>query len=261
MQLEFIIKNFKPSVVVFVGIFFLPLELVILCKEKNIVVTAWAGDSFGKEQEKFNEYIDFLYVSDSAMLSKADECGFKNHELLQFGYNPKLHFDHDMNRENFINFIGSYTKDRDDIFSYLTDYHLQIEGINWDKLQSHSNKWKIRKRKLNQTEVVNIYNLTIGTLNVAQKENVVNMVNMRTFEAIASGSCILNDYVKDIELCFEPNKEILVYKNTDELLEFVPKVLSDKKYVKNIVQSGMKRMQSSGYTYKDRAKYILSKII
>jgi len=260
MQLESIIKNFRPTVVVFVGIFFIPIELVILCKEKNIIVTAWAGDSFGHDQEKFKPYIDFLYVSDSAMLNKADEIGFENNKLLQFGYNPKLHFNYKKNRDSFINFIGSYTQDRDDIFSYLTNYNLQIEGIKWDKLKSHSSKWKVRNRKLNQSEVADIYNSTVGTLNVAQKENVVNMVNMRTFEAIASGSCILNDYVEDIELCFEPNKEILVYRNIDELLEFIPKVLTDKKYVEYIVQNGIRRMEKSGYSYKDRAKYILSNI-
>lgn len=259
-QLEMIIKKFKPTVAFFVGVFFLPLELAAVCKEHNIATAAWAGDSFGIEQESFKEYIDYLYVSDSAMLSKAQEIGFDNYELLQFGFNSMLHKDYNLKRDNYINFIGSYTKERDEIFSNLADYNLRIEGIKWDKLKCSSDKWIVRNRKLDQQEVVKIYNSTIATLNVAQKTNVVNTVNMRTFEAIACGSCILNDYVKDIELCFEPGKEILVYNNEDELLELTQKILSDDKFVKNIVNNGKLRMQKSDYTYKNRANQILSKI-
>ena len=40
---------------------------------------------------------------------------------------------------------------------------------------------------------------------------------MRSFEAIASGGCLLQDYVKDIEINFEINKNILVYNNIEEL--------------------------------------------
>lgn len=260
LQLESIIKSFKPTVVVFVGIFFLPLELAAICKEHNITVTAWAGDSFGIEQKAFKNYIDFLYVSDSAMLQKAQEIGFKNYELLQFGFNPNLHKDYGLKRDNYINFIGSYTKERDEIFSNLVDYNLRNEGIKWDKLSCSSDKWIVKNRKLDQKEVVQIYNSTIATLNVAQIDNVINMVNMRTFEATACGSCMLNDNVKDIELCFEPGKEILVYKNKDELLELTQKILSDQEFVKTIVKNGKLRMEKSGYSYKDRANHILSKI-
>ena len=260
LQLESIIKRFKPTVVVFVGIFFLPVELAAVCKSHNIIVAAWAGDSFGTEQKIFKNYIDFLYVSDTAMLPKAKEIGFANYELLQFGFNPMLHSDYNLKRDNYINFIGSYTKERDEIFSNLVDYNLRIEGIKWDKLRCSSDKWIVRNRKLDQKEVVKIYNSTIATLNVAQKDNVINMVNMRTFEATACGSCMINDNVKDIELCFEPGKEILVYKNKEELLELTQKVLSDKGFVKDIVENAKTRMQKSGYSYKDRANYILSKI-
>lgn len=260
LQLTDYIKNFKPTVVFFVGVFFLPVELLALCKEKNVRVAAWAGDAFGEEKREFKNYIDYLYVSDSALLEVSKKIGFNSVELLQFGYNPKLHFDYQQKRDNYINFIGSFTKERDEIFSYLTDYNLHIEGINWDKLTCHSDKWIVKNGKLNQKEVVGIYNSTISTLNVAQKDNVINMVNMRTFEAIASGSCMLNDYVKDIELCFEPNKEILVYKNKDELLELTQKVLHDRKFVDTIVKNGIHRMKNDGYSYKEKANYILSKI-
>jgi spore maturation protein CgeB len=259
-QLEDTIKRFKPDLVVFVGIFFIPIQLVQVCKENQLITAGWAGDAFGELQSSYSDFLDFLYVSDSALLSIANKIGFKNVELLQFGYNPQLHYDYNKTRTNYINFIGSYTKQRDEIFSYLKDYNLRIEGVNWDKLVSSSNKWIVNNQKLDQKKVVDIYNSTIATLNVAQKDNVINMVNMRTFEAIASGSCMLNDYVKDIELCFEPNKEILVYKNKDELLELAHKILNDKDYARNIAKNGINRIQKDGYSYKHRTKTMIDSI-
>ena len=80
---------------------------------------------------------------------------------------------------------------------------------------------------------------------------------MRTFEAIACGSCLLNDNVKDLEFCFEPNKEILVYNTPEELHELTCKVFQDSTYAKNIAQNGYKRIIGSRYSYKDRALSIL----
>ena len=83
------------------------------------------------------------------------------------------------------------------------------------------------------------------------------MVNMRTFEAIACGSCLLNDNIKDLEFCFEPNKEILVYNSLEELNELTCKIFQDNTYGRQIAQNGYKRLLGSPYSYKDKALQIL----
>ena len=259
-QLNDILKLFKPDLVVFVGVFFIPFELIALCKDKNYCTIGWAGDAFGEHQSIYKNYLDFLYVSDSALVDIANHMGFNNVQLLQFGYNPNLHKDYMNKRSNYINFIGSYTKQRDEIFSQLINYNLHIEGINWDKLTSKSTKWIVKNNKLDQKKVVDIYNSTIATLNVAQKDNVINMVNMRTFEATACGSCMINDYVKDIELCFEPNKEIVVYHNNEELIELSNKVLNDKVFRDTIIKNAKNRIEKDGYSYKHRAEVMLDNL-
>jgi len=125
-------------------------------------------------------------------------------------------------------------------------------------LHDVSNKWKIYNRKISQKKLVQIYNTTVTTLNVSQKQNVINMVNMRTFESVACGSCLLNDYVKDIDLCFEPGKEILIYNNNDELKYLSEKIVKDIKFVKKIVKNAQEKLKNSKYTYKDRVIEILS---
>lgn len=256
------IKTFKPTLVVFVGAFFIPYELFALCKENNIYTAGWVGDSFGEDKKNnlsinYIPFIDNLYVSDSALVATAKNLGFKETHFLQFGYNSKLHTNKNLYRRETINFIGSFTQERNIAFQSLKNNHLEIYGTHWNQLDPISYKWKIKNQKINQKEVVHIYNTTLATLNVAQKSNIINMVNMRTFEAIACGSCLINDNVKDIELCFDPNKEILIYETLEELEELSYKVLQDTKYANQIAKAGYNRIVKSHYSYKDRALQIL----
>ena len=254
------IKEFIPDIAIFVGAFFTTIELFALCKEKNIVTIGWVGDKFSNQKSEYSKFIDYLFVSDSAFLDMAKQIGFKDVDLLQFGYDHALHTNKNLKRENAINFVGSYTKDRDLTFQHIDNYHMKIYGTKWDKLSYISPSWDISNKKISQKDVVNVYNSTLATLNVAQKENIINMVNMRTFEATACGGCLISDYVKDIELCFEPSKEILVYKNLDELEDIVDRISKDNNFAKAIAKNGEKRVKKSNYRYKERIKTMIEKL-
>lgn len=256
-ELEEKIEIFKPTLVLFVGAFFVPYELFALCKQKKIMTTGWVGDLFNEDKKKYIPFIDKLYVSDSAFLALAQNFGFKEVHFLQFGYNATLHLNLELQRRNAINFIGSYTKERDVTFQSLTNCDFEIYGSHWEKLSQIDSQWQVSNKKIDQKQVVSIYNATLATLNVAQKSNIINMVNMRTFEAIACGSCLINDNIKDLELCFEPEKEILVYNTLEELNELAHKVFQDSTYAKRIAQNGYKRLLKSPYSYKDKALQIL----
>lgn len=256
-ELEGKIKIFNPTLVLFVGAFFVPHELFALCKEKKIMTAGWVGDLFDEDKKKYIPFVDKLYVSDSAFISLAQNLGFKEAHFLQFGYNPALHVNLEQQRRNAINFIGSYTKERDVAFQALANCNFEIYGSHWEKLSQLGTQWKVSNKKIDQNKVVSIYNATLTTLNVAQKSNIINMVNMRTFEAIACGSCLINDHVKDLEFCFEPGKEILVYATLEELNELTCKVFKDNFYAKQIAQNGYKRLLGSRCSYKDKALQIL----
>ena len=56
---------------------------------------------------------------------------------------------------------------------------------------------------------------------------------MRTFEVSVTITLLINDYRDGIENLFNIEKEILVYKNIDELIEILEKL---KKIQKNFTQ-------------------------
>lgn len=80
---------------------------------------------------------------------------------------------------------------------------------------------------------------------------------MRTFEAIACGSCIITDNMKDINYCFEINKEILVYNNMNELMEILNKLEKDRNFIGNIAKNGYLRIMKDDNTYKSKMQLVI----
>lgn len=120
--------------------------------------------------------------------------------------------------------------------------------------------WKIQNKKISPSLLSTIYNTTLLSINIKQAENVSNGVNMRTFETLACGNCILTDYVSDITLCFEPNKEILTYNSIEELIVLLEKCFYNKNFVQSILMNAQKRLDSSSYSYKDRMEYVIKNL-
>lgn len=252
------IKKFKPELIIFISGFFIPVELYKIAKKHNVKIASWIGDKFGENAKIYIPYIDKLYLSDTGLLDIAKQIEFKDYSFLQFGYNNLIHKNYEKNRNEFMNFVGSYTRERNNIFMKLHDYKLHLEGINWHKLDSISKNWIVNKGKISQEKVVDIYNTTRATLNIGQNRNIINMVNMRTFEAIASGSCVISDNLKDLEYCFEPGKEVLIYNNIYELIEILNKASQDSDYLKDIALNGYNRITKDNMTYKSKIEFIIN---
>ncbi|MEA1914884.1 MAG: glycosyltransferase, partial [Campylobacterota bacterium] len=160
-------------------------------------------------------------------------------------------------RRDSTNFIGSYTQQREEILIKLESADLELYGLKWNKLHRRPQNWRISTNMVDYKKLIDIYNSTVSSINISQIQNVSNGVNMRIFETVACGSCLITDNLKDLELCFEPNKEVLVYNDTDELLELIQKVNNDKKFASSIVHNAQQRIQNSKYTYKDRTQYMI----
>jgi spore maturation protein CgeB len=252
------IKSFQPDLIMVVSAFFIPLELYEIAQSHNIPIAAWAGDKFGDDALAYQPFINKFYASDTALVSIAEKMSFSGSELLQFGYNKSLHNDQQLPRSNQFNFVGSFTKERDEVFKNLTDYPLVIKGSGWNNLSSVGSKWIVQNTTVSPKQLTSLYNTTMATLNVAQLNNVINMVNMRTFEAIACGSCMINDNVGDLSLCFEPGKEVLVYNSIEELTDICAKITKEPSFASKIAKNGIKRLHESGYGYDEKAQKIMT---
>jgi spore maturation protein CgeB len=69
--------------------------------------------------------------------------------------------------------------------------------------------------------------------------------NMRMFEVTGVGSCLLTDHKKNIREFFEPDFEVVTYKNIDEAIEKIKWLVANPKQCNSIAQEGQKRTLKS----------------
>ena len=83
--------------------------------------------------------------------------------------------------------------------------------------------------------------------------------NMRLFETTGLGTLLLTDNKKNINELFEPDKEIIVYKNYYEAAEKIKYLLNNPQKAKEIALAGQKRTFKD-HTYLNRAKILVNEI-
>lgn len=250
------IKKFQPDLIIVISPFMFN-EKVFECFDNfsNIVKCAWIGDRFTTSHKNIADKFDHLFYTDSFFLEEGKTFDFPNGSYLPLAVNENRFFDKNQKREERLLFIASYTKQRMEFLKQINSIDLKLIGAKWQKEYLKKNTEYIDKN-ININQVVDEYNLSQFILNIKHEHNVVNGLNMRTFEAIASGGCLLQDYVKDIEINFEINKDILVYNNIEELNELILKMRKDKLIMNNLIKNG-KELVLEKHTYKNRVNKIL----
>jgi len=250
------IESFQPDLIIVVSPFMFN-EKIFECFDKfdNIIKYAWIGDRFSSHHKNIANKFDQLFVTDSAFVDDCISFDFPTAIYLPLAVNQKIFYDKKLYRNNNLLFIASYTKQRQELLNQIDSIDMKLVGSKWDEKQLLKNITYINKN-ISIDDVAEAYNKSKFILNIKHEHNVMNGLNMRTFEAISAGGCLLQDYVSDVELNFEIDKDILVYKNLEELNYLIEKLQKDKEFYKNIISYGEK-LVSAKHTYNQRIESML----
>lgn len=81
-------------------------------------------------------------------------------------------------------------------------------------------------------------------------------LNMRVFEAIATGKCLLTDEIPTLLELFEPNKHLVTFTSIDEAIDKAKWLLANDDVRNDIAQNGLKEILAK-HTYNHRTLEIL----
>ncbi|MCZ2223422.1 MAG: glycosyltransferase [Chitinophagales bacterium] len=154
-------------------------------------------------------------------------------------------------------FLGNPDKQRATFINSLLDKGVQIDlyGNSWNKFIHSTNAtifdavygkdfWKILRKYRVQLNIMRVHNPTSH--------------NMRSFEIPSIGGVMLAPDTEDHRTYFTPNEEIFLYKSIDECVEKIRTILNTSVQDINIVRDKARAKSISlGYSYKDRAAYIV----
>lgn len=113
-----------------------------------------------------------------------------------------------------------------------------------------SNNWKYHPELSYYDDLPNFYPCSKINFNCTSKQ-MKGAVNQRVFDVPACNGFLLTDHRKQISELFEPEKEIIFYRQPDEIPELAKRYLKDEKARNTIVQAARKRILAE-HTYEKR---------
>lgn len=252
------IKSFNPDMILVISPFGMNEKVFESFDILNtkVLKLAWIGDLFGSQHKNIADYFDKLYCTDTHFLDLAMKYDFPNAVYLPLAVDETVFYNMNMERSNKLLFIGAYTNQRADVINSITNMKIKLIGPSWDTLNKNID---YNNKIINTQQVVQEYNNVNFVLNMKHEHNVVNGLNMRSFEVPACGTCLIQDYVKDIEYNFDQKEEILVYHSIEELNELLAKTDKDKGLLKKVMMNGYKRVINK-HTYNHRVNKIIEDI-
>lgn len=155
------------------------------------------------------------------------------------------------------NFPGVLT-----IYSYEPHFAKSIENM---REKGFLNEVEIEKYKKcykgflkDEKHLAAAYHRADIILNITLEQGFSSM-NSRVLEALATGSFLITDYVKDTAKYFEEGKDLVMYRNIEELLELIKKYL-DAPAAKNKIRGNALEKIKQNHTLLSKAKAILKVI-
>ncbi len=255
-HIESKIFTFKPDIIFVISPFLLGNEVINSIEKYNCYKIAWIGDRFGEHHKKIADLFDKLYFTDTGFINIAKKYNFPPSKYLPLAFNDNIFTNSSKNikKEERLIFVGAYTKKRAQILNNIRYKNIEVYGPSWkNKLNKEI---KVYNYKIDIYQLANLYKNSKYVLNIKHEHNIINGLNMRTFEAIASKSCLLQDYVKDVENNFEINKDIIIYRDINELNDIIKTLENNNKLYNKIVENGyIKNLKNN--TYKNRISTIL----
>lgn len=183
-----------------------------------------------------------------------------NSEVLPFGHSLLYENMQINSLRNGVKFIGAFDLDRFNILNKLNVNNLQIYGDDkWGKFKSIKGKSDYYKnRKLYGDDFISEIQSSNSVINILRKQNIVeDSHNMRTFEVPALGGVLISNYTEEQASFYEPEKEMLYFKDVDELNSKIEFLIHSPKNVNIISRNAFLRSKKSNYSYYHRSLQLI----
>jgi 2-polyprenyl-3-methyl-5-hydroxy-6-metoxy-1,4-benzoquinol methylase/Tfp pilus assembly protein PilF len=212
--------------------------------ELDIPKAAWFIDTHIATAHRIEiaRQMDFVYLAQRGQIQEFLDAGIKHVRWLPLGCGPEIHNTPRGELEYDVAFVGS-------VASASGDNRRQfIEAVR-EQFPNHyiGQCWP--------HEMGEAY---------ARAKIVVNMclnddVNMRVFEAMASGALLITDNADGLKELFADGEELVVYRDVPHALELIAKYLENDDARERIARAGRERVHSD-HTYARRIQTMLEDI-
>jgi spore maturation protein CgeB len=268
--------KFKPDVVIIIKgtrIFPSTLKFFKSFDNSSLLINYTQDDMMGLHNQtnfflKGLKYYDYIFTTKSYNLNESElpSLGAKEVKFVDNAFCSHYHkpFNYFYEKNIDIVFIGSAESNRANSILSLANagFKIDVYGSMWDKKEFKF--FKHKNIKINYCELRGFeYSKVISSAKIAlcflRKLN-RDLQTVRSIEIPACRTAMVAEYSVEHAKLFEEGKEAIFFRNDNELIYHVEKLLSNKLLLENISSEGYNRCINSGYSYKERFERILKSI-
>jgi spore maturation protein CgeB len=238
----------------------------------NCLAITYHGDSYDNFYSTSRNMLESLPLYDivfsfsMSFKKNISKLGAKKVEYLPFAFDPFIHNKIPVGGDESITylydvvFVGCWDKGREKTLSLLCKFKLGIWGPGWDRVSPLSglNNNIVKSSIIGAQEMSNIYSKSRLCLNPLRDQN-TNSHNMKTFEIPAMGGVMLTNKTVDHLNLFIDEKEIIYYRNNDDIIAVVNKYIKNDCQLKQISDRSHNKVIKN-HRYIDRVRYIIKKL-
>jgi glycosyltransferase involved in cell wall biosynthesis len=159
-------------------------------------------------------------------------------------------------------FVGSYEEEREIFILYLIENGIKVSivGDGWNKGKYFDN---LKQYYLGPSvygelyvDAINSMKIALHFLRVGNRDE----QDSRTFEIPACGTPMIAEYSDVHQRLFQPDHEVLFFRNKAELLDKVKFLMKNPDIAEKIAERAMQRCMISGYDHQSTISMILKKM-
>lgn len=209
-------------------------------------------------------WYDLFFVFDTFYIDDIKRKGAKKVKYLPLATNPNRYKNisiTEQDRSDYgydVCFVGLPFDNRVEIFESLRDYNLGVFGDEWTKsfILKGKKTPPYYKGRASGAVVNKIYLSSKIVLNIHHPHSIEGL-NTRTFDIPACGAFEMVDYKKKVEKHFKIDKEIVAFRNINELKNKIDFYLKNDDLRKNIAERGKQRVLSE-HTWRHRVNDVIT---
>ena len=247
------VKKLRPDLIFFaISSYEINIEtLVKIKKNRNCLLLNWCSD----DEWRFDQHSKLLSKYFDCMITTSEKAKLKYLKLKRFSIlshwgcpdewigkpiiSKKCKYD--------VSFVGKSYFDRKNVIEYLKSNNIKVKcfGVGWGT------------KILKDSEISKIFRISKISLNFSSTRGFRKQLKARVFEVTGSGGFLMTEYSDNL-LKFFNTKQISVFKNNQELLKNINKLLNNFELRDKMTFSSSKI--SKNYSYSSIIKKIISKI-
>jgi spore maturation protein CgeB len=249
-------------------------ECLAHLRSKGVITVLWFVEDYLRFTywQRYTKSFDFVFtIQKEPCMSAFREAGIESVYYLPCACDPTVHRPVELSAEerarygSAVSFVGAGYHNRRMMMLHLADIDFKIWGTEWPNGRPYDRLVQEGGRRIPVEEYVKIFNSSSINLNLhssTERDGVDpggDFLNPRTFELAACGAFQLCDARVHLPECFIPGKEIIVFRNLEELRQQISYFLEHEQERKEIAERARQRALKE-HTYSHRLRQMLEVI-